>query len=37
MAPKRYPTELDFQIGSSVLLKRELLKGTLGKEGDHVE
>ena len=26
MAPKRYPTELDFQIGHSVLLQRELLK-----------
>jgi hypothetical protein len=25
--PKRYPTELDFQIGHSVLLERELLKG----------
>jgi hypothetical protein len=36
MAPKRYPTELNFQIGRSVLLKGELLKGTLGKAGDHV-
>ena len=26
MAPKRYPTELDFRIGHSVLLQRELLK-----------
>ena len=26
MAPKRYPTELDFRIGRSVLLQRELLK-----------
>jgi len=25
MAPKRYPTELDFRIGHSVLLQRELL------------
>jgi hypothetical protein len=24
---RRYPTELDFQIGHSVLLQRELLKG----------
>ena len=37
MAPKRYPTELDFQIGHSVMLKKELLKGTLDKAGDHVE
>jgi hypothetical protein len=28
MAPKRYPTELDFRIGHSVLLQRELLKET---------
>jgi hypothetical protein len=26
MAPKRCPTELDFRIGHSVLLQRELLK-----------
>jgi hypothetical protein len=26
MAPKRYPTELDFRIGHSVLLQRELFK-----------
>jgi hypothetical protein len=26
MGPKRYPTELDFRIGHSVLLQRELLK-----------
>jgi len=26
MAPKRYPTELDFQIGHSVMLQREFLK-----------
>jgi len=25
MAPKRYPTELDFRIGHSVLLQKELL------------
>jgi hypothetical protein len=36
MAPKRFPTELDFRIGSSVLLKRELLNGPLGKAGNHV-
>jgi hypothetical protein len=28
MAPKRYPTELDFRIGHSVLAQRELLKET---------
>jgi hypothetical protein len=37
MAPKRFPTELDFQIWHSVLLKRELLKGTLGNAGNYVE
>jgi len=26
MAPKRYPTELDFRIGHSVFLQREFLK-----------
>jgi hypothetical protein len=37
MAPKRCPTELDFQIGHSVLLKKELLKETLDNAGNHVE
>ena len=37
MAPKRYPAELDFQFGHSVLLKRELLRGTLEKAGNYVE
>jgi hypothetical protein len=35
MTPKRGPTELDFQIGHSVMLKSEL--GTLEKAGNHIE